>query len=56
MSESITKNVTVRGVGKDSQAVADNGKPVLRKAGKREGQIKLSEDFDAPMEDFKDYT
>ena len=27
----------------------------LRKAGKRKGQIVMAEDFDAPLEDFKEY-
>ena len=34
---------------------ADNGKPILRQAGLLKGQIRLSDDFDAPLEDFREY-
>ena len=51
----IIKIVSVRTTGKGTSVVSGNGKPVLRKAGKRKGQIRMTEDFDAPLEDFKEY-
>lgn len=51
----IMKIVSVRGIERNTQTAAGNGKPVLRKAGKREGQIIMAEDFDEPLEDFKEY-
>ena len=35
--------------------VASNGKKILRKPGLYEGKIKMSSDFDAPLDDFKEY-
>ena len=32
-----------------------NGKPILRTPGKYEGMIFLAPDFDAPLDDFKEY-
>ncbi len=34
---------------------AQNGKPKNRKAGSAKGKFKLAPDFDAPLEDFKEY-
>ena len=34
---------------------SDGSKPVLRKAGLRQGQIWISDDFDAPLDDFREY-
>ena len=34
---------------------AGNGKPILRQPGHFAGQITLSDDFDAPLDDFKEY-
>ncbi len=34
---------------------AQNPKPKNRKAGSAEGKFKLTSDFDAPLEDFKEY-
>ena len=34
---------------------AQNQKPQNRKAGSAEGKFKLAPDFDAPLEDFKEY-
>ena len=34
---------------------AQNQKPKNRKAGSAEGKFKLAPDFDAPLEDFKEY-
>ena len=31
------------------------GKPILRKAGMLNGQISMTADFDAPLDDFKEY-
>jgi len=35
--------------------VAGNGKPIRRKAGKYKGKIFISDDFDAPLDDFREY-
>ena len=36
-------------------SLAGNGKPILRKAGKYKGKISVPEDFNAPLDDFKEY-
>ena len=35
--------------------MAETNKPAIRKAGKYKGKIEMSEDFDAPLDDFKEY-
>ena len=35
--------------------VSEADKPVIRKAGKYKGQIVMAEDFDAPLDEFKEY-
>ena len=37
------------------QSMQTNGKPILRNPGKYEGMISLAPDFDAPLDDFKEY-
>ena len=32
-----------------------DGKPILRSPGKYKGLISMAEDFDAPLDDFKEY-
>ena len=39
---------------KQAPTMAD-GKTIYRKAGLRRGQIWMAEDFDAPLDDFKEY-
>ena len=36
-------------------SVSETEKPVLRKAGKYRGQIVIADDFDEPLEEFKEY-
>ena len=36
-------------------AVASNGKRILREPGLYHGAIKMTDDFDAPLDDFKEY-
>jgi len=38
-----------------STAVIGSGKPIIRKAGKYRGQIVVADDFDEPLEMFKEY-
>ena len=41
---------------KDSvSTVSETEKPVIRKAGKYKGQIIMSDDFDAPLDLFREY-
>ena len=35
--------------------VSESEKPVLRKAGKYRGKIVIADDFDEPLEEFKEY-
>ena len=45
-----------RSRNKGGVETAGNGKRRLRRAGLYQGKIKMSEDFDAPLYDFKEYT
>ncbi len=38
-----------------AKKTAGNGKPILRTPGMLKGKITVSDDFDAPLDDFKDY-
>ncbi len=35
--------------------MAQNGKPLLRRSGALKGQIRMTGDFDAPLDDFREY-
>lgn len=39
----------------NEKAKTINGKPILRVPGEYKGLISMSEDFDAPLDDFKEY-
>ncbi len=41
--------------GRMAAPVPEAQKPVIRRAGKYRGQIALAEDFDAPLDEFKEY-
>lgn len=36
-------------------AVSQEDKPIIRKAGKYRGKIFIADDFDAPLDEFKEY-
>ena len=39
----------------NSEISETDEKPVIRKAGKYRGQIVIADDFDAPLEEFREY-
>lgn len=60
LMEAAAKGETVYIVGQDDQIVkltyVGSAKPIERKPGSAAGQILyIAEDFDAPLEDFKEY-
>lgn len=60
MSESALMEVVrfMRFLKKETAACSESQKesqPVIRKAGLYRGRVDMSDDFDAPLEDFKEY-
>jgi hypothetical protein len=51
----VGKNVEII-VIEESEAQKANAAPSGPKAGSAKGQVKMAADFDAPLEDFADYT